>query len=59
MQTLQYSCFSSKISEKTLSFFTLCKCPYIVNGIISMINMDSELLVDLMPVQFRPLSNEL
>ena len=59
MQTLQYSCFSSKISEKTLSFFTLCKCPLIANGLISMINIGREVLVDLFPMQFRPLFNEL
>ena len=59
MQTLQYSCFSSKISEKTLSFFTLCKCPFIANGLISMINIGREVLVDLFPMQFRPIFYEL
>ena len=53
MQTLQNSCFSSKMSKKKLSFLTLCKCPYIANGLISMINMDRDLLVDLMPMLFR------
>ena len=39
--------------RKTLSFLTLCKCPYIADGLISMINMDRDLLVELMPMLFR------
>ena len=51
--------FRQKSLKKTLSFSTLCKCPFIANGLISMINIGREVLVDLFPMQFRPIFYEL